>query len=156
MKTKPPAQIAAETLLGRQAYSARGLLDKLTEKGYDEPEAIAAVRRLMELGYLDDEGYARDLAASLTRRGYGARRVRQTLIAKGVDAETADEAIPEDQDAAAAQIERWLSKLYKGKPLDAKEKSRLYGALARRGFDGEAIRRGLRNLQNGFEDDEDF
>ena len=140
------ARAAAETLLGRRAYPSRGLLDKLLEKGYEESEAIAAVRRLMELGYLNDESYARDLAASLARRGYGARRVRQALIAKGVDAETAAEAASEDDAEAGAHIDRWLQKLSKGRPLDAKERSRLYGALARRGFEGDAIRRAMRRM----------
>ena len=151
------ANAAAETLLGRRAYSARGLLDKLLEKGYSESESVKAVQRLMELGYLDDGEYARSLAASLTRRGYGARRVKQTLRAKGVDEETAAETAEIDEDEEDQRIDRWLEKLTKGRlddggMLDAKEKSRLFAALLRRGFGSDAIRRGFRRFQDGDDD----
>lgn len=147
-----PVNTAAETLLGRRAYSARGLLDKLREKGYSESEAAKAVQRLAYLGYLNDEAYAHALAASLKRRGYGARRVKQTLRHKGVDAETAEQAGEVQTGAEDESIDQWLRKLSKDRPLDARERARLFGALFRRGFEGDAIQRGLRRLQNRFGD----
>lgn len=147
------ARAAAETLLARRAYSAQGLLDKLLEKGFGEPEAGRAVERLRELGYLDDEAYAQNLADSLARRGYGARRIKQTLKAKGVDGETADLVLEDDgggpaQESTDARIDRWLVKLSKGRTLDKKECARLSAALFRRGFEGDEIRRGLRRFSD--------
>lgn len=148
-----PARAAAESMLARRSYSTQGLFEKLLEKGYEEPEAAAAVERLTELGYLDDEAYARSMADSLARRGYGARRIKQTLRHKGVDSELADETLSEeDSDDVDSRIDRWLTKLCKQHPPDRKEQSRLSAALFRRGFEGEDIRRGLRRytlLQNG-------
>ena len=60
----------------------RYLTRKLRERGWDgEEEApiAATVARYVELGYIDDESYARMKSGSLLRRGYGARRVRQAL-----------------------------------------------------------------------------
>jgi regulatory protein len=74
----------------------RYLTRKLREKGWDgegEPPVAATVARYVELGYVDDESYARMKSGSLLRRGYGARRVDQALgqagIAEGLRAEVA-------------------------------------------------------------------
>ena len=67
-----------------EAYLAR----KLRERGWDgegAPDIPALVGRYVELGYIDDEAYARSRAGSLLRRGYGARRVGQALYAAGID-----------------------------------------------------------------------
>lgn len=152
------ARTAAETLLAQRAYSSQGLYGKLLEKGFEERESAAAIARLAELGYLDDAEYARNLSASLKKRGYGERRVRQTLIAKGIDGETATEILEggadgEGEGEADAQIDKWLAKLNKGRPLDRKERARLSAALFRRGFSGEEIQRGLRRFDKDGGDD---
>jgi regulatory protein len=65
----------------------RYLTRKLRERGWDgEEEApiAATVARYRELGYVDDESYARIKSGSLLRRGYGARRVNQALGQDGI------------------------------------------------------------------------
>jgi len=66
-----------------EAYLKR----KLRERGWDgdaEPEIEALVGRYAELGYVDDEAYARGRSGGLLRRGYGPRRVNQALAAAGI------------------------------------------------------------------------
>jgi regulatory protein len=73
------------------AYLAR----KLRERGWageGEADAGAIAERLARLGYVDDAAYALAKTRSLSGRGYGARRVRQSLHAAGVG----------DEDAAGA------------------------------------------------------
>jgi regulatory protein len=63
---------------------------KLRERGWDgdgEPDTRALVERYVELGYVDDEGFARARAGGLRRRGYGRRRVDQALGAAGIGEE---------------------------------------------------------------------
>lgn len=63
---------------------------KLRERGWDgedEPDLAALVRRYVELGYIDDEAFARTRSGGLLRRGYGARRVGQALAAAGIAGE---------------------------------------------------------------------
>ena len=48
------------------------------------PDIPALVARLVELGYVDDDAYARMRARDLGGRGYGARRVEETLRHAGV------------------------------------------------------------------------
>lgn len=69
-----------------EAYMRR----KLRERGWngeDRPDLGVLVERYVELGYIDDEGYARARAGGLLRRGYGPRRVSQALGAAGIDEE---------------------------------------------------------------------
>lgn len=61
---------------------------KLRERGWDgdgEPAVEALARRFCDLGYIDDEAFARARTGSLLRRGFGARRVGQALAAAGID-----------------------------------------------------------------------
>jgi regulatory protein len=70
------------------------LIRKVRERGWDgeqaaDPASIAG--RFVELGYLDDEAYARAKSGGLLRRGYGPRRVSQVLNAAGIAEEVRDE-----------------------------------------------------------------
>jgi regulatory protein len=68
------------------------LLRKIRERGLAEDadgrtvevDVPALVARLVELGYVDDDAYARMRARDLGARGYGARRVEETLCHAGV------------------------------------------------------------------------
>jgi regulatory protein len=60
---------------------------KLRERGWEgegDPPVGAIVERCVDAGYVDDAAYARSKAGSLRRRGYGERRVDQTLNAAGI------------------------------------------------------------------------
>ncbi len=85
---------------------------KLRERGVAEdedgrvqmPDVAALVTRLIELGYVDDEAYARSKTRDLTARGYGARRVEQALWAAGVDEHTREETAPSEAATRRAAI----------------------------------------------------
>ncbi|MBA3576948.1 MAG: RecX family transcriptional regulator [Sphingomonas sp.] len=65
---------------------------KLRERGWAgdrQPELDGIVERLAGLGYVDDAAYALSKSRSLSGRGYGPRRVRQSLHAAGVGEEDA-------------------------------------------------------------------
>ncbi|HEX8217404.1 MAG TPA: RecX family transcriptional regulator, partial [Allosphingosinicella sp.] len=123
-KRKPPRPLDAEGLerlalfyAGRyattrsklRAYLAR----KLREKGWagegDAP-VDRLVERLAELRYVDDKAFAASRAASLGRRGYGERRVRQALAAAGIDEEDAVDAREQARAAAWASALRFAEK----------------------------------------------
>lgn len=96
----------ATTRAKLSAYLAR----KLAERGWaGEGRADDAVDKLVarmaSAGYVDDRLFAESKAASLGRRGYGERRVRQALAAAGIDeADSADA-------RAAAGADSWASAL---------------------------------------------
>ena len=69
---------------------------KVQERGWDDETAAdyeVLVERFAELGYIDDALFAKSKAASLTRRGYGARRVSQALYQSGIEEADGQEAI---------------------------------------------------------------
>lgn len=77
---------------------------KLRERGWRGDKAAdveALAERFADLGYIDDASYAAMKGGALTRRGYGARRVAESLRAAGVESEDRTEA--EEQAAA----DRW-------------------------------------------------
>ncbi len=85
----------------------RYLKRKLRERGWageGEPPLDATVRRYVELGYVDDEGYARMKSASLLRRGYGGRRVREALGQAGVAEDLRDAVAPGEHAARVAAL----------------------------------------------------
>ena len=87
-----------------RAYLSR----KLAERGWAAEGAApldALIERLAGLGYVDDRAFAASRAASLTRRGYGARRVRQALGAAGIAEADSAEA------REAAQAQAWTAAL---------------------------------------------
>ena len=80
--------------VGRFATSRSKLISylkrKIRERGWDgpnEPDIEAVAERLVRLGYVDDAAFAMSKARTLTTRGYGAGRVRQSLHAAGIDEE---------------------------------------------------------------------
>lgn len=70
-----------------ERYLARKLRERGWADGEEQPDLSALVSRYAQLGYVDDEAYARMRGASLLRRGYGQRRVAQSLAEAGIDAD---------------------------------------------------------------------
>lgn len=76
---------------------------KLAERGWAgqaSPPVDALVERFADLGYIDDKAFAMARASSLGRRGYGERRVDQTLRMAGIGAEDSAEARMQAQQGA--------------------------------------------------------
>lgn len=103
--------------------------------------------RFRDVGLIDDRAFASALAS--TRVGVqrrGAARIRQELQDKGVARDIVEEAIqgihPDDEmDAAVALAHKRASTM---RNLEAHvARRRLYGALARRGFSPEVVRRAV-------------
>ena len=97
------------------------------------------IERLEELGYLDDEEFARTAAREKSRK-YGPRRIMADLRRGGVDEETAREAtgaqFSEDSEFEAAREaarRRYNTRGSSGADGSA-EARRVYGFLARRGY----------------------
>lgn len=99
----------ATTAAKVEAYLAR----KIRERGIAEDgdgrvrdlDVAGLIARLVELGYVDDDAYARSRSRDLTQRGYGKRRVEQALWAAGVEEQTrADHAPDEAASRRAAML----------------------------------------------------
>ena len=119
----------------------------------DRETAEAAADRLEELGYLNDESYARTVADHYAAKGWGPSRVREELYRRGVPREYWDGAL-EDLDAPDDAIDTFLQKKLRGADLtDPKTYQRAANALARRGFRWEDIKEGLRRYGAAMEEE---
>ncbi len=121
------------------------LLRKLRERGWEgerpaEPANI--VERLVALGYIDDEAYARAKSGGLLRRGYGPRRVDQALGAAGIGQELREEVRAGEAEARRAAValaaRRRLGPW--GGAVDRDLRQKQLGAMLRAGHGFEAAR----------------
>lgn len=123
--------------LGYRARSRGEVRERLRRYGYAEQTVEGVIGRLEELGYLDDEEFARAAAREKARR-YGPRRVLGELRRSGVDAELA-QGVVDDEFAHRSELEEARSlaaRRYNREGSDA-EARRVYGFLMRRGYSAE-------------------
>jgi regulatory protein len=123
--------------LGYRARSRSEVHERLRRYGYGEETVRAVIGRLEELGYLDDEEFARTVVREKARR-YGPRRVSADLRRSGVDTELA-QGIVEEEFAERSEVEAARSaaaRRYNRGGSDA-EARRVYGFLVRRGYSAD-------------------
>lgn len=140
-KPVPSAYDKALGLLARREQSRRELRRKLDQRGYAGEEAEAALDRLGEQHYQDDERFAGALLRNRAGQGYGPLRIRMELKTHGLADATIRRLLDEaevDWDArAAAQLRRH----YGGKAAaDPAERARRTQFLLRRGFSAATVR----------------
>ena len=134
-KSKPSAYSKALGLLARREHSRRELKLKLRQGGYEGEEAGAALDRLGEQHYQDDDRFAEMLVRSRVAQGYGPMRLRVELKSHGL----ADARIRELLDAADVD---WVA-------LATAQLRRRYGAAASADHE-ERVRRAQFLLRRGF------
>jgi regulatory protein len=116
------------------------LAELLERRGVPQDAAVTVLDRFGEVGLIDDAAFARAWVSSRQAgRGLARRALRAELRAKGVDPDTAEQAVElvhDDDERAAAKrlVERRLSGMRR---LDrATATRRLIGMLARKGYSG--------------------
>jgi regulatory protein len=144
-------------LLGYRARSRAELSRRLLRAGYDEDEVSGALNDLEAVGLVDDEQFARQLAAhELQGRGSGRRLAVTALRRAGVNGEMAerivDETAPDDEEARAEELAR--ARLGRLRDLDdATANRRLVSYLLRRGYDGNVAREAALRALSGLAED---
>ena len=140
----------AMRLLEHMPRTEKGLTDRLIQEGF-APEAVQdALDYVRSFGYLNDRRYAESYISG--RIGSKSRqRIMQELCQKGIDRETASLAWEEisamEEPDEKAMICRQIEKKYPaGSRIEEKELRRLYGYLARRGFQAGKIFSALEEL----------
>lgn len=136
----------AVAALAVRERSRLGLLRKLSEIFKEEGDKqiiLAVLNELEEKKYLSDERYARIHVLTKSSR-YGDRKLQWELMREGVDKETAQEAV---RDNEVSEYDRAFA-LWKRKfgvpPEDHKERARQIRFLASRGFSFKTIEKILR------------
>ena len=136
------AKQRALRLLSSRQMSRRELRKKLTEKGATDEAADAAADLMERIGAVNDAEYAASIVRHYSKMGYGAGRIRQELLRRGVDKELWDDALsglPESGD----KLDELITRRLRGGDPDEKELKRLTDMLIRRGFSWSEVRASL-------------
>jgi regulatory protein len=139
---KPLAMNRALNILGYRARAKGELGQRLLRAGYAEETVRGVLSRLEELGYLDDEEFARERVRAGARK-YGPRRILGDLRRTGVDEEVARKTVEEEfygrsEYEAALEIARRRYNTGEdsgGAGLGLAR--RVYGFLMRRGYSAD-------------------
>lgn len=127
-------------LLEYRSHSKKEVADKISRTTSREA-AEAAVEKMEELGLMNDESYARQLASSLLeRKGYGVRRARQELLHKGIDRELVEEILLETAPDPEEKLREIVERKYQRQLQDEKGYRRTVAALQRLGYGWEDIK----------------
>lgn len=132
----------ARRMLDVRPRASNDLMRRLRAKGHNPSDCAEVVGRLETSGALDDEKFAALFAVQKADRGFGRFRILSDLLSQGVEGCLAEKAV---DGALAEQYEDPLTgvrslaekKMKQMHGLDrTKQKRRLLGYLARRGFGG--------------------
>lgn len=121
-------------LISFRDHSRKELVDKL-RRDYSEDCCEQTADRMVELGLIDDERFARRYSADLINlKHLSYRGVRQKLAEKGISRELIDEVTGEPEIDEEQQIRTIIDKKYSRVMNDEKGRRRAYNALMRLGF----------------------
>ena len=143
MKSKrplKPALVYAVDLLARQDYSEKRLREKLTAKGYEDEEIEAAVLRLQEKHYLnDEESCGRRFRYLYTESSYSVRQICVKLMERGYASRLVKSCIPEDREEVSQREYTAALRVLESKYRRSQDKQKLLAAMFRRGFPSSSV-----------------
>ena len=141
-------------LLSRRPFGTKELIKKLCEKGHEKEYAEKACERLLELGLLNDEEYARILANDLLeRKNYSIKRIKQELAFRGISRDIIENTIDLLDNDPVPRIIMLIKKKYINKINDEKGRKRTIDALLRLGYSYSDIKTALNSISD-FDEDE--
>jgi regulatory protein len=139
--TQPVQEAIADAYryLSRRERTRAEMRAHLEGTGFDPGDVERAIAALVEDGQLDDARFARLLVQDKRElEGWGSDRIRQTLLARGVDADQIEDALTAED--GGDELERALELLRSRFPApagDRRERDRALGVLVRKGYDVE-------------------
>lgn len=148
---EPPTEEVARAILLRQLAAAprsrAQLAEKLSARNVPDDLATRLLDRFEEVGLVDDTAYAEMLVRSRhSERGLARRALSYELRRKGIDPETAEQALEQidddDELTAARDLAQRRARASRG--LDpVKRRRRLAGMLARKGYSADIAMRAV-------------
>ena len=155
------AHAAALWLLESRARTRLELRQRLERRGFEAEAIERALDRLTGVGLVDDEAFARDLAASRVEQGVDAPRIIVELKDRGIAPDLAvriagESAPPSDRAERCRELaEGRLSKLKRLRP--EVQYRRLAAYLVRRGYPGDVVENVVSELvdSNAYEESEE-
>ncbi len=132
--------------LGNREHSQKEIIEKLSRKEFSEEIINKTLKRLDELGLIDDRSFAVNYVGSrLRRKSCGHFKLKHELLQKGVEEEVVN-AVLADFDNSSLCLEAALKKLPFIKGDKQQKHRKLYAFLTNRGFDSHTIRETLEEV----------
>ena len=146
----------ALNLLEYRAHSRRELFDKL--KRFADIDTVNEVLDMLEEGGLiDDRAYAFQYAHDLMEmKLLGPQRLKMELSRKGIDDDTAEEAIfaaEEEIGTAEERLDRIIELRYKNLLTDEKNCKKIINSLFRLGFGYDMIKEAIYKVKEDIADE---
>ena len=162
-RNKPKEKLTTEqtkekalNLLEYRAHSRKELFDKL-KRFTDIGTANEVLDMLEEGGLLDDEAYAFQYAHDLMEMKLaGPARLKRELAMRGIDEETAEEAIfaaEQEIGSAEERLERLIEIRYKNMLFDEKNRTKTINALFRLGYGYDMIKEAIYKVKEEIADE---
>jgi len=147
----PRGKKKALLLLQMQDRTTKELHDKLVRSGYTEEQTWEIIAYVVSFRYIDETRYSMNyIRCHATTKSL--REMQQTLQNRGISPETfqsayeqyrEEEQIASPEETAARKL---VDRRLKGRKVSAAEREKIYGALMRKGFSYEVIRKVLNSL----------
>lgn len=138
----------AADLLSRRDHSVKELKTKLL-RTVDEINADKAISKMLELGYLDDEKYAKNLVKYLTEtKHFSLMNVRQECFKRGINKDIVDEILSDYEIDNVSNIINLIETKYSQKLESENGKEKVVSALMRKGFPYSDIKSAFYRIEN--------
>ncbi len=140
------AFLSGMNLLSRRAHGKKELINKLASR-HPREAAENAVQKLEELGLIDDEKFAEELADELLRRKkFAPKRIEAELVMKGIDRQIARDAVNSLDKDDFNRIILLLNSKYKNYLSDEKGIRRAQNGLLRMGYGCSDIKKAVKEV----------
>ena len=132
----------AYRLLNARDRTVSEMQRQLERKGVDASTREQAIRTLGELGYLDDERFARTfIADKRDLERWGEDRIRLGLLARGIDRDLVqtqlDQIRGSDEETELDRALSLLRRRFPAPPRERRDRDRALGVLLRKGYESE-------------------
>ena len=135
-------------LLSRRDHSVKELKIKLL-RTVDEKNADKAIEKMLELGYLDDEKYARNLVKYLAQtRNMSKNHIKQEMFKRGIPNEIINSVMEDYEfDNVSCVVDLILTK-YRNKLNNENGNKKVIASLMRKGFSYSDIKNAFYRIEN--------
>ncbi len=145
----------ATALLARQEQSSKRLRDKLRLRGYEQEEIDAAIARLQEKRYLnDEEACQRQFEFLYEESRQSVRQICAKLMQRGFESSLVHSCIPKDGNAVYERESKAADKCLYLSFKPGADEQRMLRYLYSRGFENSICRSAVERFQESWESEE--
>ena len=126
-------------IISRREHSQKELSDKLIKK-FNIPELVdSVIHNLLEKNLINDCRYSEAYVVARKRKGFGPKKIGYELVSRGINENTASEAIDAEGGWNEAALKAFNKKFKAGIGEDFKEQNKQKVFLQNRGFSFQEI-----------------